>query len=87
MIWYMKGAHFTFGLGFEHIEATPTLCPQFLAFHGKLNKQNFVFCLLKLHWRNTIMILEKALTIKNLKDVRSTETSGQVMVHSWEKQL
>jgi hypothetical protein len=33
--------------GSVHIEAMSTLCPEFLTFHGKLNKQNSVFSLLK----------------------------------------
>jgi len=32
------------------------------------------------------MILEKGLKIKNLKDFRYTQTSSQVMVHSWQNQ-
>jgi hypothetical protein len=48
MFWYPIRFHFGFDLGLcTHIKSMPTLCPQFLALHSKLTKQNSVFCQLK----------------------------------------
>jgi hypothetical protein len=69
--------------GSVHIEVRvmPNLCPQYLALRGKFTKQNFLFCQLKFQvsialakqkydsWKNK--------KIKNLKDVRYAEVSGQ----------